>query len=329
MDDSKHDYYQLNPNTILNAIESKGFACNGQLLALNSYENRVYQIGIHDQDPVVAKFYRPQRWSDAAILEELEFAKKLFHHEIPVVAPLPDADNHILFEYQNFRFALFPRYGGYPPQLDNSEHLKQLGRLIARIHAKSSKQLFLHRQNLDPIIWGERARQTVLSCGFLPMELENAYSTLTVNLMQSIDQCYQRAGKLECIRLHGDCHAGNILNRDEQFFLLDFDDAANGPAIQDLWMFLSGDIYEMSRGLSLVLEGYTQFRDFNPAELNLIEALRSLRLMHYAAWIAKRWDDPAFPKAFPWFDSIKYWENHILELREQLSSMQEQPIVWS
>ena len=327
--DAVQAFSYLSPDTVLDAIESKGFECNGQLLALNSYENRVYQIGIEDQEPIIAKFYRPQRWTDQAILEELEFTTELDQNEIPVIAPIADQNGHYLSHHHGYRFALFPRRGGHAPELDNPDHLEQLGRLIARIHNVGATKPFKHRQQLSIELLGETPRAYVLQSGLIPMELETAYATVTADLLNLLQACYQRAGRVTTLRLHGDCHPGNILNRGEQFFLLDFDDSRTGPAIQDLWMFLSGDRQNMTIGLSDVLEGYTRFREFNPAELHLIEALRTLRQIHYTAWIAKRWDDPAFPKAFAWFDTPRYWENHILELREQMSALQEAPIVWN
>jgi Ser/Thr protein kinase RdoA (MazF antagonist) len=319
----------LSPDAVLDAVESKGYVCDGHLLALNSYENRVYQVGIEGEQPIIAKFYRPQRWSDTVIEEELNFSVELSEAEIPVIAPLVDEQGQMLHHHQIYRFSLYPRRGGHAPELDNPDHLEQLGRLIARIHNVGAAKPFEQRKVLNTELMGTLPREYVLQSGMIPVELETAYATLTEDLLSLIDACYQRAGQVTTLRLHGDCHPGNILNRGEQFYILDFDDSCTGPAIQDLWMFLSGDRQNMTAGLLDVLEGYTQFRDFNPAELNLIEALRTLRQIHYTAWIVKRWEDPAFPKAFPWFDTPRYWENHILELREQMALMQEAPIVWN
>ncbi len=328
-DEATLAFSQLSPDAVLDAVESKGYLCNGQLLALNSYENRVYQVGIDNQEPIIAKFYRPGRWANESIEEELAFTKELSAEEIPVVAPLSDQNGQSLHDHDVYRFTLYPRRGGHAPELDNPDHLEQLGRLIARIHNIGAAKPFQYREQLNAELFGNFPREYVLRSGLIPPELETVYATLTEDLLQLVNACYQRAGQVELVRLHGDCHPGNILNRGEQFYLLDFDDSRTGPAIQDLWMFLSGDRQNMTVGLCDVLEGYTQFRDFNPAELNLLEALRTLRQIHYTAWIAKRWDDPAFPKAFAWFDSPKYWENHILELREQMSLLQEAPIVWN
>ncbi|MEE9425198.1 MAG: serine/threonine protein kinase [Methylococcales bacterium] len=328
-DESTLAFRQLSPDAVLDAVESKGYVCDGHLLALNSYENRVYQVGIEGEQPIIAKFYRPERWSDAVIEEELIFSVELSEAEIPVIAPLVDDRGQMLHHHQAYRFSLYPRRGGHAPELDNPDHLEQLGRLIARIHNIGVTRPFEQRKVLNSELMGTLPREYVLRSGMIPVELETAYATLTEDLLLLINACYQRAGQVVTLRLHGDCHPGNILNRGEQFYILDFDDSCTGPAIQDLWMFLSGDRQNMTTGLMDVLEGYTQFRDFNPAELNLIEALRTLRQIHYTAWIAKRWEDPAFPKAFPWFDTSRYWENHILELREQMALMQEAPIVWN
>ncbi len=328
-DESTLAFRQLSPDAVLDAVESKGYVCDGHLLALNSYENRVYQVGIEGEQPIIAKFYRPGRWSDAVIEEELIFTAELNQDEIPVIAPLIDQQGQMLHYHQVYRFSLYPRRGGHAPELDNPDHLEQLGRLIARIHNIGASKPFEQRKVLNSKLMGTLPRAYVLQSGMIPAELETAYATLTEDLLVLIDACYQRAGQVATLRLHGDCHPGNILNRGEQFYILDFDDSCTGPAIQDLWMFLSGDRQNMTSRLLDVLEGYTQFRDFNPAELHLIEALRTLRQIHYTAWIAKRWEDPAFPKAFPWFDTPRYWENHILELREQMALMQEAPIVWN
>ncbi len=329
VNDSTLAFRQLSPDAVLDAVESKGYICDGHLLALNSYENRVYQVGIEGEEPIIAKFYRPARWSDAAIEEELGFTAELSEAEIPVIAPLIDQQGQMLHHHQVYRFSLYPRRGGHAPELDNPEHLEQLGRLIARIHNVGATKPFEQRKVLNSDLLGELPRAYVLQSGMIPAGLETAYATLTEDLLLLVDACYQRAGQVATLRIHGDCHPGNILNRGEQFYILDFDDSCTGPAIQDLWMFLSGDRQNMTTGLLDVLEGYTQFREFNPAELNLLEALRTLRQIHYTAWIAKRWEDPAFPQSFPLFDTPRYWENHILELREQMALMQEAPIVWN
>ncbi len=322
-----HAYHALDPVAILDAVESCGYISDGRLLALNSYENRVYQVGLEDEEPIIAKFYRPERWSDEAILEEHDFTLALASDEIPVVPPLQDDQGQTLFHHLQYRFALYPRRGGHAPELDNSAHLKQLGRFMARIHNVGATQKFSHRPEFDIKHFGEDSREYLLQSPLLPMELISSYDSLTADLLVQIRACFERAGQVAILRLHGDSHPGNILCRDEWFHIVDFDDARMGPAMQDLWMFLSGDREHMNACLDNVIEGYSQFRHFNPSELNLIEALRTLRQMHYAAWLARRWDDPAFPQAFPWFDSPRFWEEHILGLREQMSAMQEPPLV--
>jgi len=326
--DQAQAFRELDPDHILDAVEALGHRCDGRLLALNSYENRVYQIGIEDAEPVIAKFYRPGRWTDAAIGEEHEFTLELAADEIPVIAPLTDATGRTLFHQGPFRLALYPRRGGHAPELDRSDQLEQMGRFLARIHNRGATRDFAHRPTLDITSFGERPRQYLIESGLIPAELEDSYASLTADLLMAIRAAFERASAVRQLRLHGDCHPGNILWTDAGPHFVDLDDARMGPAIQDLWMLLAGDRMEMSARLADVLEGYTQFRDFDPRELHLLEALRTLRMIHYAAWLARRWDDPAFPQAFPWFDSPRYWDEHILSLREQAALLQEPPLVW-
>jgi Ser/Thr protein kinase RdoA (MazF antagonist) len=317
-------YYQLGPETVLQAIESVGLLTDGRLLALNSYENRVYQVGIEDADPVVAKFYRPGRWSDAQILEEHEFARELAEAEIPIIAPML-MEGVSLFHHQGFRFALFRRQGGHAPELEDRDTLKWLGRFIGRIHAVGAAHDFRERPELTPRRFGLESLETIRRGRWIPMHLENAFESLTGDLMTAIDAAWDRAGDFRRIRLHGDCHPGNLLWRDGPFFV-DLDDCQSGPAVQDLWMLLSGDREESRRQLGAVMEGYLDFCAFDRRELHLVEALRTLRMMHHAAWLARRWEDPAFPAAFPWFDEPRYWEEWILNLREQQAALQEPPL---
>lgn len=321
-----HPYEALTPDVLLDAIEAQGFFCDGSFLALNSYENRVYQIGIEDGQPLIAKFYRPGRWSGDAILEEHGFALALAAQEIPLITPLGDDKGQTLFSHEGFLFALFPRQGGYWPELNNPDDRLQFGRLMGRIHAVGSTTAFQHRPTLDITSFGITSRDYLLNTHMIPVELETAYQTLTDDLLKQINNCYERAGEINLIRLHGDCHAGNILWTPDGPHFVDLDDCRMGPAIQDIWMLLSGERHEQTVQLEDYLEGYTEFYDFNPAELHLIEALRTLRLMHYAAWLARRWADPAFPKNFPWFNEQRYWEEHILTLREQAAAMNEPPL---
>ncbi|MBF0625863.1 MAG: serine/threonine protein kinase [Magnetococcales bacterium] len=323
---SKTPYDSLSPETVLAAVESVGLACDGHQLALNSYENRVYQVGLEGGGFVVVKFYRAGRWTDAAILEEHRFCARLAEEEIPVEPPLVLGDA-TLHHWAGFRFAVYARRGGRAPDLENLDHLEWLGRLLARIHAVGVLEPFRHRPTLDMAAFGDQSRSFLLQSGFIPRDLEEAYATLTRDLLGGVRACWQRAGgEIPVIRLHGDCHAGNILWSDDGPHFVDFDDARMGPPVQDLWMCLSGDRAERSAQLATLLEGYEMFQSFDLRQLVLIEALRTLRMMHHAAWIARRWDDPAFPRAFPWFNAPRYWEEHILALREQAAALDEAPL---
>ena len=320
-------FQELKPDRILSAVESLGYLTDGRLLALNSYENRVYRVGLEAAPPLVAKFYRPGRWSDDAILEEHAICIELAEEEIPVIAPIVH-DGSTLHEHEGFRFAVYPCRGGRAPELDDDALLRQLGRFVARIHLVGEIAPYRHRPTLDIASYGEASRDYLLAEGFIPESLEDAYASLCEDLFQSIRACYERAGKTRMLRIHGDFHPSNVLVLDEQLHIVDFDDTRMGPAVQDLWMFLSGDRVEQTPQLEELLAGYTEFRRFDARELHLIEALRTLRIMHYAAWLAKRWQDPEFKVSFPWFDSPRYWDEHVLALREQAALMQEEPLAW-
>jgi Ser/Thr protein kinase RdoA (MazF antagonist) len=320
-------YAALTPDTVLDALASAGFAGDGRLLALNSYENRVYQVWLEDasRGSVVAKFYRPGRWSEAQILEEHAFAAELTDREIPVVAPLV-ARGRTLHRHAEFLFAVYPRRGGRTPELEDPKTLEWMGRFIGRIHAIGATRPFAERPALDFDTFGREPRDWLLESGFVPADLLEAWRSATRLALEGVARCYARAGEVRTLRLHGDCHAGNVLWTDEGPHFVDFDDCRSGPSIQDLWMLLSGDRASMTRQLSDVLAGYEDFHDFDPRELHLLEALRTLRLIHYSAWLARRWDDPAFPAAFPWFNTQRYWQDRILELKEQVSLMDEEPL---
>jgi Ser/Thr protein kinase RdoA (MazF antagonist) len=320
-------YYRLNPDAVLQAVDSTGLLSDGRLLALNSYENRVYQVGIEEAEPVIAKFYRPGRWSDDQILEEHAFSIELAEAEIPLIAPSL-IDGHSLFHHGGFRLALFKRQGGHAPELEDRDTRLRLGRFIGRIHAVGKSKPFEYRPGLTPERFGVDSVATIRDGRWLPPHMETAFESLVDDLMICIRAAYERAGNVRPIRLHGDCHPGNLLWRDGPYFV-DMDDCQTGPAIQDLWMLLSGDPHDMENQLADIIEGYSQFCDFDPRELQLIEALRTLRMLHHAAWLARRWEDPAFPVAFPWFDSPRYWEDLVLSLREQLSAMQEPALTLS
>lgn len=316
----------LTPDIILNALDRIGLYSEGRLLALNSYENRVYQVGIEGGSAVVTKFYRPNRWSDAAILEEHAFINELAQQEIPVVPAMTFDGDKSLHRTNGFRFSVFARQGGRVPELEDPEKLEWMGRFIGRIHAVGALKPFKERPTLDINSFGHEPRTYLLTNGFIPPDLIDAYSSVTAYALDAVERCFERAGKLKTLRLHGDCYPGNILWTDDGPHFVDFDDSRMGPAIQDLWMLLAGDRADMIIQLKHLLSGYRTFHDFNVAELHLIEALRTLRLIHYSAWIARRWDDPAFPLAFPWFNTARYWQDRIIELREQIALMNEAPL---
>ncbi len=317
----------LQPDDVLNALDELGLRCDGRLLTLNSYENRVYQVGTEEGRFVVAKFYRPERWTDAAILEEHAFSAELHALDIPVVPPMI-IDGRTLHKHGPFRLSVAECHPGRSPELDDADLLEQLGRLIARIHLHGEIEPFAARPSLTIEGFGDHSADFLLEKHFIPVELEGVYEGLVEHLLNAVEDCFERAGDVSWIRLHGDFHPGNVLVQNERLHIVDLDDARMGPAVQDLWMFLSGDRDEQTPQLASLLTGYTQFRHFDARELWLIEGLRTLRIMHYAAWIARRWDDPAFKTAFPWFDTRKYWDEHILSLREQQALMQEPPLVW-
>lgn len=315
--DNQTPYAQLNPTVILDAIESTGFRCTGSILALNSYENRVYQIGIEDAEPLIAKFYRPQRWSSEAILEEHQFSLELVQHEIPIIAPLIINDA-TLHHHDNFRFALFPRRGGHALELDNNEQLEWMGRFIGRLHRVSACQSFQHRLQLNTQNYGHEPYQFLIEQHFIPDYLLANFCDTVDTALQKIEQLFKNVGHVDHLRLHGDCHAGNVLWSESGPHIVDLDDCLMGPAIQDIWMLLSGDQKQMDVQLTKILKGYCEFHDFNPRERHLIEALRTLRMLHFSGWLAKRWADPAFPLSFPWFNTPVYWQNLMTNLKEQI-----------
>jgi Ser/Thr protein kinase RdoA (MazF antagonist) len=319
-------YAGLGPEIVLDALDGVGFRGDGRFIALNSYENRVYQVFMEEGPAVVAKFYRPARWTDAQIAEEHAFVAELAEQEIPVVAPLA-VDGRTLHEHAGFRFAVYPRRGGRAPELDDPATLEWIGRFIGRIHAVGAVRQFRERPAIDIDAFGVEPRDWLLAHGFIPDDLRPAWESVTKLALDGVRFAFDRAGAVATLRLHGDCHAGNVLWTDDGPHFVDFDDARTGPAIQDLWMLLSGERADMTRQLSDVLAGYEDFAELDRRELHLVEALRTLRLMHYAAWIARRWDDPAFPAAFPWFNTQRYWQDRVLELREQIALMDEAPLV--
>ncbi|MEQ1663268.1 MAG: serine/threonine protein kinase [Thiobacillus sp.] len=321
-----HPYAALTPDTLLDALDSTGLKADGRLLALNSYENRVYQMGVEDAPPVVVKFYRPERWSDAQILEEHAFVAELAEREIPVVAPLL-LNGTSLNTHAGFRFTVFPKQGGRSPEFDRPGTLEWMGRFLGRIHAIGAQAPFAHRPALDIHTFGDQSRDFLRDGDWLPPDLAPAWNSVIDHAIDQVTHCFTRAGAVRTLRLHGDCHPGNVLWTDDGPHFVDFDDSRTGPAIQDLWMLLSGERDEQQAQMNEILKGYEDFAEFDPRELHLIEALRTLRLIHYAAWLARRWDDPAFPAAFPWFNTQQYWQARILELREQIALMDEPPLI--
>ena len=322
---TRHPFSSLTPDVVLDALEGIGLHGDGRLLALNSYENRVYQLGMEEGSPLIAKFYRPKRWSSAAILEEHAFVGSLVEREIPVVPALL-IGGQTLHEYNGFRFSLFARHGGRAPELEHRDTLAWMGRFIGRIHAVGALKTYQHRPALDIESFGVEPAGYLLEHDFIPVELLDVYRGVVAQALDGVRRCFDRAGEVKTLRLHGDCHVGNVLWTDAGPHFVDFDDSRMGPAIQDLWMLLSGERACQSRQFGDLLAGYEDFYDFNPREMHLLEALRTLRLIHYSAWIARRWDDAAFPVAFPWFNTQRYWQDRILELREQIALMDEPPL---
>jgi Ser/Thr protein kinase RdoA (MazF antagonist) len=318
-------YSALSPETVLDAIEAVGYRCDGRVLALNSYENRVYQIGIEEGAPLVAKFYRPARWSDAAIREEHAFAGELAAQEIPVVAPLL-RDGISLHVHAGFRYAVFPRRGGRWPELGVRDDREWVGRFLGRIHGVGRAARFQERTRLSVEDLGRKARDFVLDGDWMPDYLATKYADLTDELLHEVEVRAEAWGGARLGRILGDCHRGNILWTDLGPHFVDLDDCLTGPAIQDLWMLLAGGQQEMRTELRDLLTGYEQFLPFDRSEIALIEPLRALRMIHYSAWLARRWHDPAFPQAFPWFAEPRYWEEHYRALDDQLAAVLGPPL---
>ena len=319
-----HPFEGLTPDCVVDCVEAIGLRSDLRLLALNSYENRVYQAGIEEADPVIVKFYRPGRWTREQILEEHTFAQELVDNGLSVVAPM-EINGATLQEAQGFLIAAFPRRGGHAPELDNFDHLLGLGRTLGRMHGVGGSTDFaeridytLERWLIEPLNY--------LSTEWVPNELLPAWDSLGKDLVDRAARLLEDYVPREGIRLHGDCHVGNILWRDDTPHFVDLDDCVTGPAIQDLWMFLSGDRAQRELQLAELIAGYEEFNDFDPREIKWIEALRTARMVYYSAWLARRWDDPAFPAAFPWFRQERYWADQILALREQLALLEEEPL---
>ena len=318
-------FAELSPDRVIAAIERLGFVCDGRVLALNSYENRVYQIGLETGTPLVAKFYRPGRWTREAILEEHEFSVSLAAAEVPVVAPL-QVNGQTLHEIEGYQYAVFPRRGGRWPELGTTDDCVLMGRFLGRLHLVGASARFQHRRRLTTQEFGWQARAIVIECPLIPEYVVDKYADLTATLLERTDAAFEAHSFVTQLRIHGDCHRGNILWTDTGPHFVDLDDCMTGPAMQDLWMLLAGERDDMRRQMADYVEGYEQFRPFDRVELGLIEPLRALRLVHYSGWLAARWRDPAFPRAFPWFGEPRYWENHLNALGEQLDAMDLEPL---
>ena len=303
-------YARLSPDLILDAVEHAGFAPDGRLLALASYENRVYQVGIEDGSPLVLKFYRPQRWSDAAIAEEHAFAAELAEAELPMIAPML-IDGRTLLEFDGYRYAVYPRRGGRAPELESPEQLAWMGRLLARMHGIGSRERFQVRGRIDLDEFVYAPSDAVLHSDLLPHGLAQRYEEQIERLADVLQDRLDAAGEIRQLRLHGDCHAGNVLWTDSGPHFVDLDDARMGPAVQDLWMLASTD-----SAMHALLEGYAEFRDFDYAELALVKPLTIMRQVHWAGWVAARWSDPAFPLAFAHVGEARWWEQHLNDLAE-------------
>lgn len=324
-----HDYDLLTPDLVIDAVEEQGFLSDARIFPLNSYENRVYQVGIEEADPIVAKFYRPHRWSDEAIQEEHDFSWELAERDIPIIPPIRSAQQKTLHHHANFRFGLFVRRGGQSPEPGDLDQLFRIGRLMGRIHTVGASQTFQHRATLSIEQFCHTPSQFLLENQFVPSTLKERYQRVCENIIQICEQRFTEVNGLEWIRCHGDCHLGNIIwHRDLGPFFVDMDDCMMAPAVQDIWMLLSGNRADQTAQLCEVLDGYSEFADFNSAELALVEPLRAMRMIHYAGWLGKRWTDPAFPMHFPWFNTDHYWLQHIGELEEQLAMLGEPPLVW-
>ena len=317
-----HPFAGLTPDLVLDAVESLGLISDARVLTLNSYENRVFQVGIEDSEPLIAKFYRPDRWSDAQILEEHGLSFELAELDIPLVAPI-QYKNQSLFEYAGFRFCLFERRGGRAPEAGDLDQLYRLGQLLGRLHAVGAKKNFVERPALNLATYGQASYEFLRTSDYLPKNLRSEWEEVVKTVLAQVEILFAQH-PYTSIRVHGDCHPGNLLCRDDSFFIVDLDDCRSGPAIQDLWMMLTGTRQEQTLQLSELISGYEEFYDFSPSELPLIEGLRTLRLLHYSAWLAKRWKDPAFPNSFPWFGTEHYWREQIALMREQQFAL-EQP----
>ena len=330
-------FHHLDPQQVLESLDAVGLCGDGRILQLNSYENRVFQVFLEDGQAVVAKFYRPGRWSDAQIVEEHAFALELAAAEVPVVPPLVlqmDGAPAGLVLHGNpptlacrdtpqgqHRYAVAARCAGREPELEDPAALRQLGRFIGRLHAVGRRQPFAHRHHLNAKVDGRRALKLLLDGGFVPDTQAAAWQDACQRALSAVEAAFEAAAPLATLRLHGDCHLGNVLWRDGAPHVVDLDDAMQGPAVQDLWMLVSGDHATMAQQLNHLLDGYEQFSEFDDRERRLIEPLRTLRMVRHSAWLAERWSDPTFPLNFPFFGTAAYWSQQAAQLREQVELM--------
>ncbi|WP_196140275.1 serine/threonine protein kinase [Aliikangiella sp. G2MR2-5] len=320
--DINQDFYRLTPDQVLDAIESMGLEPEAALLPLNSYENRVYQFKDYNQKRFVVKFYRPNRWSDEQIKEEHEFSKQLADNEVPVVAPL-EYQGQSLFKHSGFRFAVFESKGGRNPNMDDKDTLTWIGRFLGRIHLLGEAQSFNHRPLLTLQDFGFESVEYLQTHDFVPTHIKEAYQSVVSHILEKCDQVFSCYGQLETIRLHGDCHPSNIMWTDDGPHFVDFDDCRSGPSIQDFWMLVNDN---SSRGQwDALIEGYEDFREFDDRQFKIVEPLRAMRMLHYSAWLARRWQDPSFQHNFPWFNTNRYWEEQVLSLKEQLAVLLHMP----
>jgi Ser/Thr protein kinase RdoA (MazF antagonist) len=335
-------YADLEPARVLEALDALGLRGDGRLLQLNSYENRVVQVHLEDGSVVVAKFYRPGRWSDAQILEEHAFARELVDDDVPVVAPQvlqtvepaalllgrPPTLAHVTLDAATYRMTVSARHAGRGPELEDTDVLEWLGRFLGRLHAVGQRAAFTHRRTIGPA-WVAGARERLLLGEHIPERERKPWLARCDEALALIEQAFAGVGAMRTLRLHGDFHPGNIMWRDGGPHVVDLDDACNGPAVQDLWMLLSGDTQTMRQQLAILLEGYRIFTAFDERELALVEPLRTLRMICHSAWIAERWSDPAFPIAFPWFGSGSYWAQQAMQLGEQIDARHDPPLLSS
>jgi Ser/Thr protein kinase RdoA (MazF antagonist) len=318
-----HPFSSLSPEKVLSVVDGLNLKPDARIFALNSYENRVYQVGLTDGSSRIIKFHRPVRWSEAQILEEHKFCAELIKLDIPVAAPLNLGPDETLARVDGFYVAVFNKFSGRAPELDDETNLSIMGRFVGRIHAVGAQSSFSERYEFTLERLGVKSREFLLSNDFLPVELMRAYESLSKDVICKVGKIFEENAPIDVLRIHGDCHFGNVLWSGGIPHFVDFDDSVTGPAIQDLWMMLSGSRNDQQHQLSKIIKGYNEFYDFNFSELPLIEGMRTLRLMNYSAWLARRWDDPAFPRTFQWFNTERYWSTHILDLREQFALLDE------